>query len=45
MAFSGKRLSCASGQKYILGFNEPDHVNQANMTLKAAADLWPQLVR
>lgn len=28
---------------YILGFNEPDHTDQANMTTASAISLWPQL--
>jgi len=27
----------------LLGFNEPDHGDQANMTVAQALDLWPQL--
>ena len=29
--------------KYLLGFNEPDNPNQANMSPTRAADLWPTL--
>jgi hypothetical protein len=29
--------------KYLLGFNEPDNANQANMSPTKAADLWPNL--
>ncbi|MFH6772330.1 glycosyl hydrolase [Gaetbulibacter aestuarii] len=29
--------------KYVLGFNEPDGANQANMTVDEAIALWPQL--
>lgn len=29
--------------KYILGFNEPNFTNQANMTPEKAAEKWPQL--
>lgn len=29
--------------KYILGFNEPDGVTQANMTVDEAVELWPRL--
>jgi len=29
--------------KYLLGFNEPNFVDQANMTPDKAAELWPQL--
>ena len=28
---------------YVLGFNEPDHTDQANMTTDQAIALWPQL--
>lgn len=29
--------------KYILGFNEPNFLEQANLTPQQAADLWPRL--
>lgn len=29
--------------KYVLGFNEPDGADQANMTVDEAIELWPQL--
>jgi len=29
--------------KYILGFNEPDHADQSNMTVSQALSYWPQL--
>ena len=29
--------------KYLLGFNEPNFTDQANMTAQEAADLWPKL--
>lgn len=29
--------------KYVLGFNEPDNGNQANMTVDEAIALWPKL--
>ncbi|GIH14238.1 sigma-70 family RNA polymerase sigma factor [Rugosimonospora africana] len=29
---------------YLLGFNEPDRGDQANMTVAQALDLWPQLM-
>ncbi len=32
-----------SGSSSLLGFNEPDHPDQANMTPTQALDLWPQL--
>ena len=28
---------------YIMGFNEPDHADQANMTVQSAIDGWPDL--
>ena len=34
----------ASSSKYLLGFNEPDHTNQANLTVQQAIDLWPLLM-
>jgi hypothetical protein len=30
--------------KHLLGFNEPDHQSQANMTVDEAIRLWPKLV-
>mgnify|MGYP006272759269 CR=1 FL=1 len=34
----------ASGEiNYVLGFNEPDREDQANMTVQQAVDLWPKL--
>ncbi|WP_307874504.1 glycoside hydrolase family protein [Frankia nepalensis] len=36
------RRAAASGDT-ILGFNEPDLGSQANMTVEAALELWPQL--
>jgi hypothetical protein len=29
--------------KYVLGFNEPDHKDQSNMTVSQALAYWPQL--
>ncbi|MGO4803848.1 glycosyl hydrolase [Arthrobacter sp. 2MCAF15] len=34
-----------TGAKYLLGFNEPDHEGQADMSANAALKLWPQLER
>ena len=31
------------GVKYLLGFNEPTHLNQANLTPQEAAEAWPIL--
>ena len=33
----------ASGATTLLGFNEPDHTGQANMSVEQALSLWPQL--
>lgn len=33
----------AGDYRYLLGFNEPDGVNQANLTPTQAANLWPKL--
>ncbi|MEU8382756.1 glycosyl hydrolase [Streptosporangium sp. NPDC048865] len=32
-----------SGSPYLLGFNEPDFAEQANMTVEKALSLWPRL--
>ncbi len=32
-----------TGAEDLLGFNEPDHENQADMSVGSAIDLWPQL--
>ena len=32
-----------AGAKYLLGFNEPNFVQQSNLTPQQAAALWPQL--
>lgn len=31
--------------KALLGFNEPNHKEQANLTPREAAELWPQVVK
>jgi hypothetical protein len=36
-------LANASGATTLLGFNEPDHIDQANMSVEQALALWPQL--
>lgn len=38
-----KQLKDQGKAKYILGFNEPDLTDQANMTVAEALNLWPQL--
>ena len=38
------RAKYDSGEvKFLLGYNEPDGVNQANMSVDRAVELWPQL--
>ncbi len=32
------------GVNHLLGFNEPDHVDQANMTVADAISTWPELL-
>lgn len=34
----------AAGFQFLLGFNEPDKEDQANMTVEAALEAWPQLM-
>ena len=38
-----KALADAGIVKYVLGFNEPDLLQQANMTVNEAIALWPKL--
>jgi hypothetical protein len=33
----------SAGQKIVLGFNEPDHADQAHLTVAAALALWPAM--
>jgi hypothetical protein len=33
----------ADGNQYLLGFNEPDNIDQSNMTVAKALQLWPYL--
>lgn len=40
---STRHMSNQQGPKYILGFNEPNHWDQARMTPKEAAKLWPKI--
>jgi hypothetical protein len=44
MTFSGRREPPQSKEKILLGFNEPDHLKQANMTPAEALAKWPALV-
>ncbi len=34
----------AAGRKELLGFNEPDQKNQANLSVETALDAWPKLM-
>ena len=34
----------SAGFQFLLGFNEPDKEDQANMTVEAALEAWPQLM-
>jgi len=34
----------SAGFQFLFGFNEPDKEEQANMTVEAALDAWPQLM-
>ena len=38
-----KQMKEQGRARYILGFNEPDLSDQANMTVQEALNLWPQL--
>ncbi|TLX75578.1 hypothetical protein E9993_08440 [Labilibacter sediminis] len=38
-----KQLAVEGKIKYLLGFNEPDGIEQANMTVDEAIALWPKL--
>ncbi len=44
MVYSGHREPPKSKEKILLGFNEPDHLKQANMTPAEALEKWPALV-
>ena len=34
--------ACAEGTKAVMGFNEPDHIEQANLSPEAACSAWKQ---
>jgi hypothetical protein len=40
---AGNLAKAKTSGKVLLGFNEPDFPNQANMTVEQALELWPQL--
>jgi len=44
MVYSAHREAPKSSCKFLLGFNEPDHPKQANMTPGEALEKWPSLV-
>ncbi len=44
MVFSGRREPPPNRVPFLLGFNEPDHAKQANMSPAAALEKWPALV-
>lgn len=39
-----KKERRSGGFQFLLGFNEPDKEDQANMTVEAALEAWPQLM-
>ncbi|MGC4853558.1 sigma-70 family RNA polymerase sigma factor [Micromonospora sp. DT4] len=41
---AGELARARAAGPYLLGFNEPDLPEQANMTVDRALDLWPQLM-
>jgi Ca2+-binding RTX toxin-like protein len=42
--YESLRTITASSADTLLGFNEPDHVDQANMSVGEALALWPELM-
>ncbi|WAR28919.1 ASL1-like protein, partial [Mya arenaria] len=42
---TGTQPTLTPGAKFVLGYNEPNHVDQANLTPKQAADFWPEVER
>jgi hypothetical protein len=43
-ADDARQMNIDAGSDYLLGFNEPDVADQANLTVDEALALWPQLV-
>lgn len=43
MIFSGRRAAPEQAVPFLLGFNEPDHPKQANLTVEDALTKWPAL--
>lgn len=46
MVFSGKTLASTPAVEgdTVLGFNEPDHPRQSNMSVAQALELWPKVI-
>jgi hypothetical protein len=42
-SLQGAAAALPAGATYLLGFNEPNFFEQANLSARAAAQLWPQL--
>ncbi len=45
MAFGKRAIAAPFRGEIVLGFNEPDHPKQANLTVKEALDAWPDVMR
>lgn len=43
MIFSGRRAAPEQSVPFLLGFNEPDHPKQANLSVEDALEKWPAL--
>lgn len=43
MIFSGRRQPPAEKTAFVLGFNEPDHPKQANLSVAEALEKWPAI--
>ncbi len=43
MIFSGRRAAPEQAVPFLLGFNEPDHPKQANLSVEDALAKWPSL--
>ncbi|XP_052785112.1 uncharacterized protein LOC128220664 [Mya arenaria] len=42
---NGTHPTLTPGARYVLGYNEPNKADQADMTPKQAADFWPEVER
>jgi Glycosyl hydrolase catalytic core len=45
MAFGKRAMAAPFVGEIVLGFNEPDHPRQANLTVKEALEAWPLVMR